>query len=192
MDRQEPFTATATLPSGETLTVRPLRADDGQRLGSYFARLSEQTRARYGPHPFDQATADAICAGLETDDILRMVGTREQEGQEQIIAYFLLQRGVRADDRQRYAARGLPLDPATDATLAPSVEDAFQSQGVGNAMMPHVLHAARLLGKRRIVLWLGVQATNERAVGFYTRWGFQKVGEFFTNKNNFDMILDLQ
>jgi diamine N-acetyltransferase len=41
------------------------------------------------------------------------------------------------------------------------------------------------------MLWMGVQATNERAVHFYTKWGFHKVGEFYTDKNNYDMILDL-
>ncbi|HZO87999.1 MAG TPA: GNAT family N-acetyltransferase [Chthonomonadaceae bacterium] len=187
----ELLTATARLPSGETMVMRPLRSDDAARFGEYLCGLSEQTRARYGPHPFDQATADAICAALDPTDILRMVATVPRDGGERIIAYILLKLGVRESDGRRYAALGLTLDPATDASLAPSVADDYQNRGVGSAMMRHLLQVARKLGRKRIVLWDGVQATNARAVHFYTKWGFRKVGEFYTGINNFDMILDL-
>ena len=192
MDEVTDFlTATASLRSGERITMRPLRPDDAVRFGAYLAGLSEQTRSRYGPHPFDQTTADSICAALDPADILRMVATVPRDGGERIISYVLLKRGVLEWDRERYAALGIPLAPATDGTLAPSVADDYQDQGVGSTMMGHVLNVARALGMKRIVLWLGVQATNERAVHFYTKWGFRKVGEFYTDKNNYDMILDL-
>jgi diamine N-acetyltransferase len=179
------------LPSGEQIVMRPLRPDDAVRLGEYFAGLSAQTRARYGPHPFDQATAEAICAALDPTEIVRMVATVSPKGGERIIAYMLLKLGVLEKDQRRYAEQGMRLDPATDCTLAPSVADDYQNQGIGSMMMAHLLQLARRLGRRRVALWLGVQATNDRAVHFYTKWGFRKVGEFYTDKNNFDMILDL-
>jgi ribosomal protein S18 acetylase RimI-like enzyme len=185
------LSATAMLRSGEWITMRPLRPEDAIRFGAYLAGLSAQTRARYGPHPFDQATADAICAALDPADILRMVATVPSDGDERIISYVLLKNGVLDQDRERYTALGIPLNPATDGTLAPSVADDYQDQGVGSAMMGHLLQVARAIDMKRIVLWLGVQATNERAVHFYTKWGFRKVGEFYTDKNNYDMILDL-
>jgi diamine N-acetyltransferase len=187
----DPLIATGQLPSGEQIVIRPLRPDDAVRLGEYFAALSAPTRARYGPHPFDQATADAICAGLDPTTLLRLVATVPREGGERIIAYMLLKLGVLEQDQRRYAERGVPLDPATDCTLAPSVADDYQNRGVGSVMMARLLRSARQMGRRRVVLWLGVQATNDRAVHFYTKCGFRKVGEFFTDKNNFDMILDL-
>jgi GNAT superfamily N-acetyltransferase len=190
-DKSDFLAATAALPSGERITMRPLRPDDSSRFGVYLGSLSETTRSRYGPHPFDQATADAICTSLDPTDILRMVGIVSQNGSERIISYVLLKNGVLDEDRARYEARGIPLDRASDSTLAPSVADDYQDQGVGSTMMRHVLDVARRLGKKRIVLWLGVQATNERAVHFYTKWGFRKVGEFYTDRNNYDMILDL-
>jgi GNAT superfamily N-acetyltransferase len=183
--------AAGQLPSGERIRMRLLRSDDAVRLGEYFAGLSVQTRARYGPHPFDQATADAICAALDPTTLLRMVATVPREGGERIIAYMLLKLGVLEKDEQRYAERRMPLDPATDCTVAPSVADDYQNRGVGGVMMTHLLRSARQMGRRRVVLWLGVQATNDRAVHFYTKCGFRKVGEFFTDKNYFDMILDL-
>lgn len=190
------LTASASLRSGERITMRPLRPDDAVRFGDYLSGLSQETRSRYGPHPFDQATADAICAALDPTDILRMVAvleqTGERNGEANILSYVLLKQGVLEDDRKRYEALGIPLDPATDCTLAPSVADAYQDQGIGSLMMRHLLKVAQALRLKRVVLWCGVQATNARAVHFYTKWGFRKVGEFYTDKNNFDMILDLR
>lgn len=179
------------LSSGEEMLIRPLRADDATRCGEYLRGLSEQTRARYQPHPFDQQTANEICATLDPDALLRLVATVPGAGGERIIAYMLLKLGVLDADQRRYEALGIPLDPSTDCTFAPSVADDYQNQGIGSMMLRHIIQAAPKLGRRRIVLWHGVQATNDRAVHFYTRWGFRKVGEFYTDKNNYDMILDL-
>ena len=185
------LTATAQLRSGEPLTLRPLRADDAARFAEYLGSLSAQTRARYGPHPFDAQTARAICASLDPTDILRIVATIPRVAEERMIAYVLLKMGVLEADRQRYEKLDILLEPDTDCTLAPSVADDYQDQGVGSLMMQHILRVAPKLGRRRIVLWLGVQASNDRAIHFYTKWGFRKVGEFYTDKNNYDMILDL-
>jgi len=184
------LSAAARLPSGQTLVLRPLRPDDRLLLGEYFLGLSETTRGLYGPHPFDAATADAICDRLDPAQTLRMVATVRRAEGERIVAYFLLTRGPREDDAARYAKLGIPLGPG-DGALAPSVVDDFQDQGVGSRMMSHLLWVAPGLGLRRIVLWGGVQARNARGIHFYTKWGFRKVGEFFTDKNNHDMILDL-
>jgi ribosomal protein S18 acetylase RimI-like enzyme len=186
------LTASARLRSGEEITLRPLHSDDATRLGDYFRSLSAETRSRYGPHPFDQETADAICAGLATDDVLRITATVATGTETRIIGYFLLKRGVWEDDSKRYEQLGIPLNPETDCTLAPSVSDDYQNQGIGSILMSHVLQIAPRIGRRRVVLWGGVQATNVRAVHFYTKSGFRKVGEFFTDKPNFDMILDLE
>lgn len=183
------MTASHRLRTGEPMTLRPLCAEDAARLGEYFLGLSADTRARYGPHPFDQATADAICAALDPTDMLRMIGTTGQE--ERIVAYVLLKRGAWPSDRERYAKLGIPLEPETVSALAPSVADEYQNQGVGGLLVEHVLGIARGLGQRQVVLWGGVQATNARGIHFYTKWGFRKVGEFFTDKNNHDMILEL-
>src|SRR5438477_12711934 len=86
----DPWTAEGLLPSGEWILMRTLRPDDAARLGEYFAGLSAQTRARYGPHPFDQATADTICATLDPAEFLRMVALIPRGDEERIIAYLLL------------------------------------------------------------------------------------------------------
>ncbi|MBN1873759.1 MAG: GNAT family N-acetyltransferase [Anaerolineae bacterium] len=174
------------------VTFRPLLARDARRLGQYFLGLSDETRRRYGPHPFDQATADMLCAELNYAQTLRMLATLDLEEAEQVIAYFILVLGVLERDAARYARLAIPLAPDTDCTLAPSVADAFQSRGLGSLMMEHLIRVAVRLGRKRMVLMGGTQATNARAIHFYQKHGFRKVGEFEKPPgfNNYDMILE--
>lgn len=71
--------------------------------------------------------------------------------------------------------------------------DAYQSRGVGSAMMPSILETVRRLGYRRMVLSGGTRAENHRAIRFYEKNGFRKVGDFKSGGDidNHDMILEL-
>ena len=85
------------------------------------------------------------------------------------------------------------MNAAQDCTLAPSVADDYQSKGLGSVLMRRLVEIAREIGRTRMVLWGGTQATNDRAVHFYHKHGFTTVGEFQEPPgfNNYDMILDL-
>ena len=48
-------------------------------LGAYFTGLSQATRRVYGPHPFDQETADGFCAVLDSAHTLRMLAWVEEK-----------------------------------------------------------------------------------------------------------------
>ncbi len=185
----EQLTTSITMRNGDAATLRPMRKDDAERFAVYLDALSAETRARWGPHAFDGDTARAICRDIESDDVLRYIATTTNDGEEFIIAYILLKMGVWDSDKARYAAIGIDLTAITDCTLAPSVADAYQNSGIGSLMVSHLLRCAPLMGRTRIVLWGGVQATNDRAIHFYSKCGFRKVGEFYTDKNNWDMIL---
>jgi diamine N-acetyltransferase len=185
------FTGTVTLRSGEPALVRPLQAGDATIFGVYLGALSPDTRDRYGPHPFDQETANRLCAAINLGENIRVIATIPAHGGERMIAYVILVMGVSDVDVRRYQALGIPINQETDCTLAPSVADDYQDQGVGRLVVQRVIDGARELGRKRMVLMGGVQATNDRGVHFYTRFGFRKVGEFYTDRNNFDMILDL-
>jgi diamine N-acetyltransferase len=53
--------------------------------------------------------------------------------------------------------------------------ESAQGRGVGGALMEACLEEARR--RKRDMLWLGVMKTNEPAIRFYERWGFEVVGE---------------
>jgi GNAT superfamily N-acetyltransferase len=180
------------LASGAPALLRPLTQADARILGQYFLGLSAATRRVYGPHAFDQETADRICAELDSGQALRLLATLGSGEAEQLIGYFILVFGVHEGDRKRYEGLGMALDAEGDCTLAPSVADAHQSAGLGSQMMEHLRHLARACGRRRMVLWGGVRQDNPRAVHFYRKFGFQPVGEFRAGGfNNYDMIAEL-
>lgn len=47
-------------------------------------------------------------------------------------------------------------------------------KGVGSALMQRCLEIAVSMEKE--IIWLGVWEKNQRAIDFYTRWGFEKFG----------------
>ena len=62
-------------------------------------------------------------------------------------------------------------------------------------LMPAVREVARRFGRRRIILWGGVHASNRRALRFYDKSGFVRVGSAYraegASEDCFDMLLDL-
>jgi diamine N-acetyltransferase len=48
-------------------------------------------------------------------------------------------------------------------------------KGVGSALMQQCINIARQKDAR--VIWLGVWGKNQKAITFYTKWGFEKFGE---------------
>lgn len=167
----------AQLPSGEPVLLRPLLTTDGERLGAYFEALSPATRGHFGPHPLDRSTAAALCTAIDCGRELRWVAVKEGADTE-LIAYFILMWSVTVYETARYADRGIALSSDLDCTFAPSVADRYQNVGLGGQMLVPLLAIARRLGRRHMVLLGGTHADNARAIAFYRRHGFQKVGTF--------------
>jgi ribosomal protein S18 acetylase RimI-like enzyme len=65
------------------------------------------------------------------------------------------------------------------------IEEEITGKGYGSALMNACLEEAKKNGYRTI--WLGVWEKNLRAIGFYEKWGFTKVG-----KKEFVLGSDLQ
>jgi GNAT superfamily N-acetyltransferase len=175
------------------VTFRPLVAGDAQILGRYFLGLSQETRRLYAPHPFDQATADRLCAEIDYAHTIRMLATAGTGSEEQVIAYFVLRLGIYESERERYRQASIVLAPQTDCSLAPSVADAFQDQGLGSLLLCHLFSTARRLGYKRMVLIGGTRGTNHRAVHFYKKHRFRTIGTFAHPDEpvNYDMIVEL-
>ncbi len=192
--RENPLRITASFRHSpqHSITFRPLMAEDAPILGQYFLGLSDDTKADFGPHPFDQATADALCANDHANTI-RLIATIGENAQETVIAYFIFMLGLRDAELERFGRVGIPLDPRTVCTVAPSVAHGFQNEGVGSRLMLHLIQVARRLGRKRMVLFGGTYTTNQRAIHFYQKHGFRKVGTFEhpAGRFSYDMLLEL-
>ncbi|MFN7119848.1 MAG: GNAT family N-acetyltransferase [Saprospiraceae bacterium] len=180
----------ASLKNGEDVIIRLVQEEDEPYLLAYLHSLSEESKSRFAPHPFDAETIHLICKDGYSDTRYYIA---EHAKTHDIIAYALLKLGTLKNDAERYANQHQqPLDEALTCTYAPSVADAYQNQGLGSLLLEYILLDVYLLGRKCVVLWGGVQAGNEKALQYYHRRGFQSVGTFQRDIiENYDMIYHL-
>ena len=182
------FAAPIALRDGRLALARPLAQGDVEPLAAFFLGLSEVTKSRYGPHPFDRPTAERLCGEAGLPCTVRFVA--ELEGA--FIGYIILTRHIWPDDVARY---GGTLRLAECACFAPVIADAYQEQGLGTQMARHVLVCAQQMGLKQVILMGGVMAENPRARRLYERIGFQYRGEFWADYGrgpilNYNMIVE--
>ncbi len=169
-------------PSNAPLTIQILSEADFPALMKYLTSLSVETRHRFGPHSFDLDVLYQLFTNIK--DYRGYIAQKEGE----IIAYTIVKFGYLEHDYTRLSAYGLNLEMTSDCTIAPSVGDTFQSQGIGGQLIQFAINDLSELGFTRIILWGGVQSTNSKAVGLYRKYGFKALGQFEHNGMNLDMI----
>jgi ribosomal protein S18 acetylase RimI-like enzyme len=177
----------AQTKNNKTILMQRLVPADFDKLTDYLHHLSPETVRRFGPHGFDK---EAIRYLFENTNTHNGYIALESETSE-IIAYSILKIGYLEHDSFRLQSYGLTLNMETDCTFAPSVADAWQSLGVGNSMYQFVVSEMKSLEVKRIILWGGVQADNDKAVNYYLQNGFRILGEFEYHGRNFDMISEI-
>ena len=177
---------------GRLRLIRPLRPRDGDAFAHFLSGLSEQTRQWFAPHPLTGEMAFILSATQEPDKVLRLVIVdRSGLGAEgPILGYLILQMGLALHEVERFAPYALDYEPALCVSLAPVVAEGWQSMGLGAPLLRHGLHLCRELGRQAVILMGGVQENNRRAVHFYQRHGFHRLGSFEwpTGVMNDDMI----
>jgi GNAT superfamily N-acetyltransferase len=174
-----------SLQDGIPIIIRRLKHEDEQALSDYFISLSDRTKDLFKPHRFDRETVKEICED-ENPGKIRLVALRNND----IIGYFILILGIPPSSKARYNN----LDESETCTLAPSVTDKYQNQGLGTEMMHYTLEIARKLGKNKVILLGGVFAKNHSAIHFYKKFGFKTIRTFFKKislEKSLDMILDI-
>lgn len=167
---------------------RKITPQDNQVLFEYFEKLSTETKKKFGPHPFDKQTITSICNGSYRNYIAYIC-----LHDDKVIAYTVVIRGYTEGEEYRYPNYPIERNYETDYTLAPSVADDYQSQGIGSLMYNFVEDELRRLGAKKIALWGGVQLENKKAVRFYQKYGFETLGEFeYNGLQNLDMVKRLK
>jgi diamine N-acetyltransferase len=156
-----------------TTFVRPATSADAARLSQLGATTFRETfEGENTPEDMARYLAEAFTPDRQAAEITDPAGTvllaerRGQSGDAELVGYVHLVSG-----------------PAPAAVQGPAplelkrlyVARAWHGQGVGQALMDAALDAARARGAE--TLWLGVWERNPRAVAFYRKYGFTRVGE---------------
>ena len=164
--------------------VTRFHPEDTDMLLVYLQKLGELTRQRFSPHPFDRQSIIDLYADPELNTAFIAFDPSSCE----IIAYAVLRKGIPGHDLERLCSYGILPDHKTDCIFAPSVADERQGTGIGQKMFEYICQEVKFMGIRRIILWGGVQCSNNRAVQYYIKNGFRVLGRFDYNGCNYDMI----
>src|SRR5437660_12914750 len=103
---QNPLIARKEFASQDSnpIIMRPLLADDTEKLGDFLAGLSAETNKRFQPHPLTKQAAQDVCANLDYRKIVRLISLNDKN---EITAYFLLQFNFPDYEKERYASYGI-------------------------------------------------------------------------------------
>lgn len=184
------ITTDFVLSDGEKVTFRPLEPHDANALSAFLRGLSKETRRLSTFEGYDLEAAQKLCDAINKHDKLRLVVVNCEQ---KIIGLIELSLDLPESDIERFKSNGFKLNHETDCRLGPTLADDYQGKGLGSRLFPEVARIVSKLGKQRIILWGGVHKDNKRAIHFYEKQGFKRVGEFTKDgAENLDMVIDLK
>lgn len=117
-----------------------------------------------------QLTAASITAEVEDPENLFLLAFLD----EQPAGYAQLRDRAILPGQEGASAAEPEGTPALEIVRIYAEQSAI-GRGVGKALMTRCLEIAR--EKQKEWIWLGVWEHNQRAIDFYTKWGFEKFGE---------------
>jgi diamine N-acetyltransferase len=154
-------------------TIRPATIDDAAALSRLAASTFRETfEGENAPEDMARYLAEAFTPEQQAAEITDPASTvllaeyHGESGGAELVGYAHLIAGPVPE-----AVRG----PAVLELKRIYVARAWHGQGVAQALMAAAIEGARARGAR--TLWLGVWERNPRAVAFYAKYGFTRVGE---------------
>jgi ribosomal protein S18 acetylase RimI-like enzyme len=149
----------------------------------YLQSFDEQTARFFAPHHSELTSIQSFY-----EDPLNRGWCALDEVLGSLVGYAILRVDITKHDRARIEGYGFLPDSRIDASFAPSVAAGSRGTGLADEIWSRVLQDAIDQGRRRIFLWGGVKAENLRAIRFYERLGFIRIGTFLHEGENMDMV----
>ncbi|MGW4197192.1 GNAT family N-acetyltransferase [Streptomyces sp. NPDC005004] len=158
--------ADVVLRDGGTARIRPITADDAERLVSFYEQVSDESKYYRFFAPYPRLSAKDVHRFTHHDFVDR-VGLAATVGGEFIAT-------VRYD---RIGTDGMAASaPADEAEVAFLVQDAHQGRGVASALLEHIAAVARERGIRRFAA--EVLPANTKMIKVFTDAGYTQKRSF--------------
>ncbi|MFV6032280.1 GNAT family N-acetyltransferase [Streptomyces sp. NPDC056264] len=165
-DYPDHWEADVVLRDGGTARIRPITADDADRLVSFYEQVSDESKYYRFFAPYPRLSAKDVHRFTHHDFVDR-VGLAATVGGE----FIATVRYDRIDDR------GLPASaPADEAEVAFLVQDAHQGRGVASALLEHIAAVARERDIRRFAA--EVLPANNKMIKVFTDAGYTQKRSF--------------
>ncbi|MFJ3901242.1 GNAT family N-acetyltransferase [Streptomyces sp. NPDC090025] len=158
--------ADVVLRDGGTARIRPITADDADRLVSFYEQVSDESKYYRFFAPYPRLSAKDVHRFTHHDFVDR-VGLAATVGGE----FIATVRYDRINDLGRPASA-----PADEAEVAFLVQDAHQGRGVASALLEHIAAVARERGIRRFAA--EVLPANNKMIKVFTDAGYTQKRSF--------------
>ncbi|MEU8959127.1 GNAT family N-acetyltransferase [Streptomyces sp. NPDC048518] len=158
--------ADVVLRDGGTARIRPITAEDADRLVSFYEQVSDESKYYRFFAPYPRLSAKDVHRFTHHDQVDR-VGLAVTVGGE----FIATVRYDRIDERGMAASA-----PADEAEVAFLVQDAHQGRGVASALLEHIAAVARERGIRRFAA--EVLPANTKMIKVFTDAGYQQKRSF--------------
>lgn len=170
--------ADVVLRDGGTARIRPITADDAERLVSFYEQVSDESKYYrfFAPYP---RLSDRDVHRFTHHDYVDRVGLAVTVGGE----FIATVRYDRIDERGRPASA-----PADEAEVAFLVQDAHQGRGVASALLEHIAAVARERGIRRFAA--EVLPANTKMIKVFRDAGYTQQRSF--EDGSVHLTLDLE
>ncbi|MEV0323554.1 GNAT family N-acetyltransferase [Streptomyces sp. NPDC050658] len=158
--------ADVVLRDGGTARIRPITAEDADRLVSFYEQVSDESKYYRFFAPYPRLSAKDVHRFTHHDHVDR-VGLAATVGGE----FIATVRFDRIDERGMSASA-----PADEAEVAFLVQDAHQGRGVASTLLEHIAAVARERGIRRFAA--EVLPANTKMIKVFTDAGYQQKRSF--------------
>lgn len=158
--------ADVVLRDGGTARIRPITAEDADRLVSFYEQVSDESKYYRFFAPYPRLSAKDVHRFTHHDQVDR-VGLAATVGGE----FIATVRFDRIDERGMSASA-----PADEAEVAFLVQDAHQGRGVASTLLEHIAAVARERGIRRFAA--EVLPANTKMIKVFTDAGYQQKRSF--------------
>ncbi|MFF1381746.1 GNAT family N-acetyltransferase [Streptomyces sp. NPDC058308] len=158
--------ADVVLRDGGTARIRPITAEDADRLVSFYEQVSDESKYYRFFAPYPRLSAKDVHRFTHHDQVDR-VGLAATVGGE----FIATVRFDRIDERGMAASA-----PADEAEVAFLVQDAHQGRGVASTLLEHIAAVARERGIRRFAA--EVLPANTKMIKVFTDAGYQQKRSF--------------
>lgn len=160
--------------SGVELVFRPELASDTEMLWEMFSTLSEASTSNLVP-PFTRQRIEGWTSNIDYRKVLPIVAIIDEAGKKQIVGSASL----KFEEQEVFKHK---------AELGLTVHDNYQNQGIGTALLDHMITIGASVRLRKI--FLIVNTTNFKAIHVYQKAGFQIEGVFRQEMRLKDSYLD--
>lgn len=172
-------------PSSTAIHFKICQSDDLETVSHFLNVLPNTIKEKFAPHDFDRLSLHKLL--IDNSKYHAFLAYE----QHKLIAYQVVKTGWLDYEWPRLSSYPIKWSYFQTATFAPVIDPAYQNKGISKALFSYLKKHLKKWGIQAVVLWGGVQSSNQAALHFYKNLEFSELGHFEYHGDNIDMMLKI-